>query len=269
MMNRLLALLMLIFVPWGLYAATLRVHIADQQGAPVEAAEVKLVNSQSGEAQNKMSDANGDATFERIEGGTYQVTARGPRFVSEEIGPVTIGASDLTIEVRMASEDALKKLVSQANESFKKKKYQDAADQYAKVLVFFAKDASMWAYLAKSQQMTNEIDKAAESVKQAVKLDPVKYEVLEKEIIGVGYYDLGKKYLTQKEFPKAADAFSLSVKADATYAPAFYGLGLSYANQGKYPQALENVQRALKLDSNNAQYKKIEQELKQVMGSSK
>jgi tetratricopeptide (TPR) repeat protein len=269
MLTRFLGLTVLVFLPWGLCAATLRVHITDYQGAPVEGADVKLVASGSRESKNKVSAANGFAEFEQLAPGTYQVMAARPRFISSEIAPVTIGDSDVTIEGKLASEDALKKLVSEANEAFKKKKYQDSSDQYGRALAFFPKDASMWAYLAKSQQMTGEVDKAVESVKQAVKYDPAKFANLEKDIVGVGQYEAGKKYLAQKEFSKATDAFTLSVQADASYAPAFYGLALSYANQGKYPQALENVQKALKLDSNNTQYKTIEQQLKQVMGSGK
>src|SRR5262245_20386687 len=168
MLKRHLGVLGLAFLPWGLLAATVRVHVADHQGAPVEAAEVKLVNAQSGKAKNKMSAANGDAEFDQITSGTYQVTVSRPRFVGGEINPIVIGESDVTVEVKLAPEDALKKLVSDANEAFKKKKYQDAADQYAKTLAFFPKNASMWAYLAKSQQMTSEMDKATESIKQAI-----------------------------------------------------------------------------------------------------
>jgi tetratricopeptide (TPR) repeat protein len=269
MLKKHLGVVGLVFVPWGLYAATARVHIVDHQGVPVDAAEVRLVNSQSGEAKSKMSVTNGDAEFDHLGAGTYQVTAVRPRFVSGEISPVSIGDSDVAIEIRLAPEDALKKLVSDANEAFKKKKFQEAADQYAKAVMFFPKDASMWAYLAKSQQMINETSKAMESAKQAARYDPAKYDSLEKEVVGAGNYEAGKKYLAQKEFSRAADSFSLSVKDDPTYAPAFYGLALSYANQDKYPQALENVQRALKLDPSNAQYKSIEQRLKQAMGSGK
>jgi len=269
MLKSYLGVLALVFVPWGLHGATIRVHVSDQQGAPVEAAEVKLVNSRSGEAKGKVSATNGEAQFEQVAAGTYQVVAARPRFVSSDANPVTIADSDVTIEVKLAHEDALKKLVSDGNEAFRKKKYQDAADHYATAVLFFPKDALMWAHLAKSQQMVNEMDKAIESVKQAVKYDAAQFGSLEKEIVGMGNYEVGKKYLAQKEFPKAADSFSQSVKADPTYAPAFYGLALSYANQGKYPEALENVQRAIKLDPGNAQYKSIEQRLKQTMSSGK
>jgi tetratricopeptide (TPR) repeat protein len=171
----------------------------------------------------------------------------------------------------MAPQEVVKKMVEDGNEAFKKKKYQAAAEQYAKAVVFAPRDASMWAHLAKSQQMINELDRAMESVKQAVKYAPTQFAALEKEIVGAGAYEAGKKYLAQKEFSKATDSFGLSVKADPTYAPAFYGLGLSYANQGLYPQALESVQQALKLDPGNAQYKSIEEKLEKTIaaGSSK
>jgi tetratricopeptide (TPR) repeat protein len=115
--------------------------------------------------------------------------------------------------------------------------------------------------------MINEMDKAIESTKQAVKYAPTQFSALEKEIVGAAAYEAGKKYLAQKEFSKAADSFSRSVKADPTYAAAFYELALSYANQGIYSQALESVQEALKLDPSNAQYKSIEERLKQTIAS--
>ena len=100
---------------------------------------------------------------------------------------------------------------------------------------------------------------------------PLRAESSPEEIFGYGEQRLAEKDWkgAAKEFSKAADSFSQSVKADSTYAPAFYGLALSYANQGKYPEALENVQRAIKLDPGNAQYKDIEQKLKQAMSSGK
>jgi tetratricopeptide (TPR) repeat protein len=266
--KRYLAAIALVFVPWGTYAASIRVHITDHQGAPGEAAEVRLVNSQSGEAQSKLSTANGEAEFDHLAAGTYQLKASRPRFVSSEADPVAVADSDVVVEIKMAPQEVIKRMVEDGNEAFKRRKYHDAAEQYAKALVFFPKDATMWAHLAKSEQMINKMDKAIESAKQAVKYDAAQYGRLEKEIVGVGNYEAGKKYLVQKEFSKAADSFSRSVKADPSYAPAFYGLALSYANQGKYPQALENVQQALKLDSGNAQYRSIEEKLKQTMASS-
>jgi tetratricopeptide (TPR) repeat protein len=267
MLKMYLGIIGLSWAPWGLCAATVRVHITDHQGAPVEAAEVKVVNSQSGEAKNKLSAANGEAEFDHLAAGTYQLKAARPRFVSSEADPVTVADSDVVVEIKMAAQEVIKKMVEDGNEAFKRKKYQAAAEQYAKALLFFPKDATMWAHLAKSQQMINEMDKAIESVKQAVKYAPSQFGALEREIVGAGAYEAGKTHLAEKEFSKAADSFSRSVKADPTYAPACYGLALSYANQGKYAQALENVQQALKLDSGNAQYKSIEEKLKQTMAS--
>ena len=82
--------------------------------------------------------------------------------------------------------------------------------------------------------MDNDLDKAMEAIEQALKYD-AQFQDLHKEIVGTAAYEAGKKQLAQKEFPKAVDSFSKSVKADPSYAPAFYGLALSYANQGMYP----------------------------------
>jgi tetratricopeptide (TPR) repeat protein len=262
-----LGMIGMVFVPWILYAATVRVHITDQQGTGVEGAEVKLVSSQSGEAKSKVSAANGEAEFDHLAAGTYQLKVARPRFVGSEADPVAVADSDVTMEIRLAPQDVVKKMVEDGNEAFKKKKYQEAAEQYVKALMFLPREAPMWAHLAKCQQMINDMDKAIESVKQAVKYAPTQFGALEKEIVGAGAYEAGKKFLAQKEFSKATESFSLSVKADPSYAPAFYGLALSYANQGKYPQALENVQQARKLDSGNAQYKSIEERLKQTIAS--
>jgi hypothetical protein len=54
MQKRSLGIIGIVFVPWVLYAATVRVHITDHQGTAVGAAEVQLVNSQSGETKNKL-----------------------------------------------------------------------------------------------------------------------------------------------------------------------------------------------------------------------
>jgi tetratricopeptide (TPR) repeat protein len=257
----------LIVAPWALYSATVQVHVTDHQGTPVNGAEVKLVNSQSGQTASKISTDTGQVEFDQLVAGTYQFKAALPKHVSSEPDPVNVSDSDVVVKIVVAPQEVVKKIVEEANEAFKKKKFQDAAGQYAKALQFFPRDASMWAHLAKSQEMSNEMDKAMESVKQAVRYGPNQFAALEKEIVGSGAYQAGKKYLLQKQFAKAVESFTLSIKADPTYAPAFYGLGMSYANQQMYPQAFENVQQALKLDPSNAEYKGIEERLQKVLAS--
>ena len=115
--------------------------------------------------------------------------------------------------------------------------------------------------------MDNDLEKAMQAIEQALKYD-AQFQTLEKEIVGTAAYEAGKKQLAQREFPKAVDSFSKSVKADPSYAPAFYGLALSYANQGMYPQALENIQKAVELSPNDAQYKSIEDRLRKAIAPS-
>jgi tetratricopeptide (TPR) repeat protein len=158
-------------------------------------------------------------------------------------------------------------MMDKASGAFKKKKYEEAAQGFEELRSYYPQDTTVLANLARCYQALSQSDKALELARQAVKLDPITFASLEKDIIASATYNAGKKHLAAREFPQAIESFTESVKGDPTYAPAFYGLALSYANSGKYPQALENVQQALKLDPSNQQYKAIEEQLKKVMGS--
>jgi len=170
----------MIVAPWTLYATTVQVHVTDHQGTPIKGAEVKLVNSQSGQAASKISGDNGQVEFDQLVAGTYQFKAALPKYVSSEPDLVNVSDSDVVVKIVVAPQEFVKGMVEEANEAFKKKRFQDAAGKYAKALQFFPRDASMWAHLAKSQEMTNEMDKAIESVKQAVRYEPNQFGALEK-----------------------------------------------------------------------------------------
>jgi len=179
-----------------------------------------------------------------------------------------VGDTAVSIEPKLVTKLALDKLTKDAEEAVKKKKHKDAAELYKQVLIYFPQDGGFWANLAAAYRMDNDLDKAMEAIEQALKYDN-QFQDLHKEIVGTAAYEAGKKQLAQKEFPKAADSFSKSVKADPSYAPAFYGLALSYANQGMFPQALENIQKAVELAPNDPQYKEIHERLKKAIASSK
>jgi hypothetical protein len=114
----------MVFAPWILSAATVRVHITDLQGTAVDGAEVNLASSHSGEAKSKVSAANGQVEFDHLAAGTYQVKVARPKFVSSEADPVAVADSDVTVEIKMAPQEVIKKMVEDGNEAFKKKKYQ-------------------------------------------------------------------------------------------------------------------------------------------------
>ena len=258
---------LLLSVSANLIAVQVNVKITDHQGQVVEAAETRLVGVQPGVDVAAVSSKTGEVQFD-VASGAYKLMIRKAGFLPVVSREVVVGDTAVSIEPKLITKVVLDKLTKDAEEAVKKNKHKEAAELYKQVLIYFPQDAGFWANLAAAYRMDNDIDEAMEAIEQASKYD-AQFQTLEREIVGTAAYEAGKNQLAQKEFPKAVDSFSRSVKADPSYAPAFYGLALSYANQGKYPQALENIQKALELSPNDAQYKSIEDRLKKAISSSK
>ena len=258
---------LLFSVSGNLIAVQLNVKITDHQGEVVEAAETRLVSVQPGVDVVAASSKTGEVQFD-VASGAYKLMIRKAGFLPVVSREVTVGDSVMSIEAKLVTKVVLDKLTKDAEEAVKKKKHKEAAELYKQVLIYFPQDGGFWANLAAAYRMDNDLDKAMEAIEQALKYD-TQFQDLHKEIVGTAAYEAGKKQLAQKEFPKAVDSFSKSVKADPTYAPAFYGLALSYANQGMYSQAMENIQKAVELSPNDAQYKEIHERLKKAVASSK
>jgi tetratricopeptide (TPR) repeat protein len=267
-MKRIISCLMLLAcLPTGLMAAKVVAHMINDKDAPIPGVESKLVEITSGAEKYGTSSKSGEVVFTDVALGTYKLMGRKQGFAHGESKPVTVTGAEATVELKLLTEAEVAKMTDKASSAFKKKKYEEAAQGFEELRSYYPQDATILANLARCYQALNQSDKALELARQAVKLDPITFGSLEKDVIASATYNAGKKHLAVREFPQAIESFTESVKADATYAPAFYGLGLSYANSGKYPQALENVQQALKLEPNNQQYKAIEEQLKKVLGS--
>jgi tetratricopeptide (TPR) repeat protein len=251
----------------NLIAVQVNVKITDHQGQVVEAAETRLVSIQPGVDVVAVSSNTGEVQFD-VASGAYKLMIRKAGLLPVVSREVTVGDTVVSVEPKLVTKLVLDKLTKDAEEAVKKKKHKEAAELYKQVLIYFPQDGGFWANLAAAYRMDSDLDKAMAAIEQASKYD-AQYQTLEKEIVGTAAYEAGKKQLAQREFPKAVDSFSKSVKADPSYAPAFYGLALSYANQGMYPQALENIQKAVELSPNDAQYKDIHERLKKAMASSK
>jgi tetratricopeptide (TPR) repeat protein len=251
----------------NLIAVQINVKITDHQGQVVEAAETRLVSVQPGVDLVAVSSKTGEAQFD-VASGAYKLMIRKTGFMPIVSREVTVGDTPVSVDPKLITQTALDKLTKEAEEAVKKKKHKEAAELYKQVLTYFPQDGGFWANLAAAYRMDNDLDNAMGAIEQASKYD-AQFQDLHKEIVGTAAYEAGKKQLAQKEFPKAVDSFSRSVKADPSYAPAFYGLALSYANQGMYAQALENIQKAVELSPNDAQYKDIHERLKKATASSK
>ncbi len=251
----------------NLIAVQVNVKITDHQGQVVEAAETRLVGVQPGVDVAAVSSKSGEVQFD-VTSGAYKLMIRKAGFLPVVSREVVVGDTAVSVEPKLVTKLVLDKLTKDAEEAVKKNKHKEAAELYKQVLIYFPQDGGFWANLAAAYRMDNDMEKAMEAIEQASKYD-AQFQTLEKEIVGTAAYEAGKKQLAQKEFPKAVDSFSKSVKADPTYAPAFYGLALSYANQGMYPQALENIQKAVELAPSDAQYRDIHDRVKKAVASSK
>jgi hypothetical protein len=250
-----------------LVAVPVAVRITDHQGQAVEAAETRLVSVQLGVDVVAVSSKTGEVQFE-VTSGAYKLMIRKAGFLPVVSREVTVGDTPVSVEPKLITQAALDKLTKDGEAAVKKKKHKEATEIYKQVLTYFPQDGGFWANLAAAYRMDNDLDKAMEAIEMALKYDP-QFQDLHNEIVGTAAYEAGKRQLAQREFPKAVDSFTKSVKADPTYAAAFYGLALSYANQGMYPQALENIQKAVELSPNDAQYKDIHERLKKANASSK
>jgi tetratricopeptide (TPR) repeat protein len=64
---------------------------------------------------------------------------------------------------------------------------------------------------------------------------------------------LGQRYIAQKNYEKAAEAYSLSLKINALYHPAWFALGCSYLELQQYKNAVEAFSRCVQLDDQDAE----------------
>nr|WP_294934821.1 serine hydrolase [uncultured Flavobacterium sp.] len=109
-----------------------------------------------------------------------------------------------------------------------------------------------------SQQIIEEIlSKGIEAAKNSYKKRKTKVNILE-YIINQKGYDL----LSQKEYDKAIDVFSMNTFAFPKSANAFDSLAEAYMNKGDKIQAIKNYEKSLALDQNNGNAKVMLEELK-------
>ncbi len=264
-----LVIVLCLFITGGLSAASLKARVMDQDGVVLAGVEAKLLNTSTGAEKYAITDKKGEMVFPDLPAGTYKLMGRKAGYANVESATVSISDSDASLDCKMIATPVLEKMMEKATSSFKRKKYNEAAQAYAELSIHFPQDATVWGNLSRSYQALQQSDKALEAARHAIRLDPTRFASLEKEVVATATYEAGKKQLAGRDFDNAVKSFSESVKSDPTYGPAFYGLALAYANKGAYPQALENIQQAIKLDPANTQYKSIEEKLKQAVGSSR
>lgn len=64
---------------------------------------------------------------------------------------------------------------------------------------------------------------------------------------------LGQRYITQHDYEKAAKAYSLSIKINGLYQPAWFALGCAYLELQQFKNAVEAFSRCVQLDDQDAE----------------
>lgn len=142
-------------------------------------------------------------------------------------------------------EDEASMALQLANELFDKDEYEQAKQQYVKVIqlkppfVYQAHSKRGLIYLEQGQY-----GQAVKNFNRALELEPSYAEA---------YYGLGRVNYDRQRFAEAIDQIKLAIRYDPQFTLAHALLGMIYSTQGKYSQAVKHFEQAMKLDKRLAE----------------
>jgi tetratricopeptide (TPR) repeat protein len=257
MTNRFLLLFTFLLSPSLLMASTVRAKFVDQNKKSLGNVESKMIPTPSGEEIFRKSNKKGEVQFEKVPAGTYHLIAQLKEHISVKSEPLQVADKDLDITLVLPEVDAFQKVEAAGNAAFEQQKYDEALKHYQEALSMSPQAAVIWSNMAKAYAAMNDLNKATEAAQKAATLDPDQFATLEKQVRAWVKFEEGKKYLEQKEFPKAVTALTEAVEGDSSLAEAYYGLALAYGHQQKYPEALTNIDVALKLKPDDKSFLEV------------
>ena len=266
-MDRYLKLLILgLLTPVVVEAASVSVKFIDQGNKPLTNLESKIVNSETKTEQIRKADKKGKLEFEKLAPGRYDILARKEGYIQATNDSVDVVDKDVELTVKLVSLDLLKKLETEGNEKYQEHNFPAAIEKYQAIINLAPNSPMAFSNMARAYGQLRQREKAIEAARKAAAIDPAGFGQVEKQVISVLSFEEGKELLDKKEFPKAVEAFSESVKADPSVAEAFVGLALAYGNQNKYAEALKSIQDALRLKPGEQGFLEIEKALKHNAG---
>ena len=247
MMIRVFLLSALLLSPSLLLGGKVRVHFVDQNNKTLGNVQSKLVNTQSHEEQAVKANKKGEAEFEKVSSGTYHVHAQLKGYLVTKSESLQVSDKEMDVTLMLADIDVFKKGETAGNAAFEQGHFQEALEQYQKLLAMAPTNAVTWSNIARAHAGLKNQDKAREAAQKAAAEDPEQFKTLEKQVLGWISFDEGRQLLEQKQFEKAVALLTEAVEGDPANAEGFYALALAYGHQGKYPDALKNIDLALKL----------------------
>lgn len=250
-------LVLLLALPFEAMAAKVKAKFIDQEKKAILKSESKLVEKNSGKEYFSKVNKKGEAEFDKVEPGEYQLYAQSQGYMPNKSDWLTVPEKEASLTLTLVTEDYYRKMEQDGNTALTQGKFSEAVGHYEKLLEFMSKEAVIWSNIAKAYVGTQQPQKAREAAQRAAALDPKQHGALEKQLNGLISLEEGRVALENRDFPKAVAALTQALSIDPTNPDAFYALALAYGHQKKYPEALKNIDEALKLKPNEAGFLEV------------
>jgi tetratricopeptide (TPR) repeat protein len=248
---------LLLAMPFDAAAARVKAKFIDQDKKAVVKVESKLMEKNSGKEYFGKANKKGEAEFDKIEPGDYQLYGQSQGYMPNKSGWLRVPEKETSFTLTLVAEDYYRKKEQDGNTALTQGKFTEAVGQYEKLLELMPNEAVIWSNIAKAYVGAQQSQKAREAAQRAAALDPKQHGELEKQLNAMISLEEGRTALENRDFPKAVTSLTLALSIDPTNAEAFYALALAYGHQKKYPEALKNIDEALKLKPNEAGFLEV------------
>ena len=256
--------------PASAQSGSIRGHVTDAQGAPVEGASVEIQSlDKGGKPLQVKTKKDGSYMQVGLSPGQYKVTAsKGDLANSRNVRislDMTTEDFKLTKGGGMAAGDSAKAkaMAEAANKAFSEavqlsndKKYDEAVAKFQEVITSIPSCAECYANIGTVQTNAKKYDEAEAAYKKAIELKPDMADA---------YNGLANLYNAQKKFDQAAEASKKAMELSGGAAgaagaaaggggsaSAVFNQGVILWNAGKIPEAKAQFEQAVKLDPNLA-----------------
>ncbi len=248
----------LVFAQAGRGTARLNGVVTDQDGKPVEGAEVTLsyLQGSGGDKRETKTNKKGEWSFMGLGSGQWELTV-----VMKGYEPVTRQVAVSQLNLNPKAEVKLKKARESAgggvvqdesslgfldlgNQLYKEGKYDEAIAQYQLFLEKNPLAYQVQLNIADAYREKGQFDKAIELYNKLIELSGGD-KVLGKEVAGKAQAGIGDIYLKQNKLPEAQEYFKRSIESSPKDEVLAYNVGEIYFSN----QNLDEAQRYFELAS--------------------
>src|SRR6266480_2896360 len=124
MMIRVLFLSAFFLSPSLALGGKVRVHFIDQNNKPLGNVQSKLVNTQSHQEQAAKANKKGEAEFENVSSGTYQLHAQLTGYLVTKSEQLAVSDKEMDVTLMLADFDVFKKGEAAGNSAFEQGHFQ-------------------------------------------------------------------------------------------------------------------------------------------------